>query len=63
MGSPARLGAIALAVAFAAALCVALAAGASGASIHLRFPDDRLRTSPVQACEVPSTASRWTPRR
>ena len=49
MGSPARLGAIALAVPFAAALCVALAAGASGAVSTYASPTTVCGTSPVQA--------------
>jgi cell wall-associated NlpC family hydrolase len=49
MGSPARLGAIALAVPFAAALCVALAAGASGAVSTYVSSATTCGTTPVQA--------------
>jgi len=52
MGSPTRLGAIALAFPFAAALCVALAAGASGAISTSTVPDTTCGTSPVQAGET-----------
>ena len=48
MGSPARLGAIALAVPFIAALCVAFAAGASGAISIGAFPVTVCGTSPFQ---------------
>ena len=49
MGSPARLGAIALAVPLIAALCVAFAAGASGAISIGASPVTACGTSPVQA--------------
>jgi cell wall-associated NlpC family hydrolase len=49
MGSPARLGAIALAVPFIAALCVAFAAGASGAMSIGASLATACGTSPVQA--------------
>ena len=52
MGSPARLGAIALAVPFAAALSVALAAGASGAISIYTSPATTCGTSPVQAGQI-----------
>ena len=48
MGSPARVGAIALAVPFIAALCVAFAAGASGAISIDASPVTVCGTSPVQ---------------
>jgi cell wall-associated NlpC family hydrolase len=48
MGSPARLGAIALAVPFIAAICVAFAAGASGAISIGASPVTVCGTSPVQ---------------
>ena len=49
MGSPARLGAVALAVPLVASLGVALAAGASGATSTATAPATACGTSPVQA--------------